>query len=248
MSQLHRIFGIEFSSNCVRYDRTHKDSGGKTGYELGSQLGYSKEQLFNQHRLNETDLLKVMGIELDSEASLDLGDEIRFGKPEALEFIEDFVSGYTQAATNRRAANDAVGKFYFAAKYLADKRIQMEAEFSKENLKAVFGEEGDFRLMPESGTDSARDFFEKPFVVKGCKILTDEDHAFAIHTEVVYNEENCLVISRLFNSLSYTAYSLIERCMEEEHRQVVVNKIRLHVEKNFNGFGCESGEIPNFYL
>ncbi|QFR58369.1 hypothetical protein AC3HA11_1080 [Escherichia phage vB_EcoM_3HA11] len=243
MSYLHRIFGIEFGSNSVRYDRTHKDSGGKTGYELGSRLGYTEER-----RLSEQTLFTAMGIEFESEAALDLGDEVRFGKPEVLEFVEDFVTGYTHAANNRRAANDAVGKFHFAVKYLADKRIQMEAEFSEENLKAVFGETGDFLLTEESGTSSARHFFSQPFIVKGCKILIDEEHVFGIHPDVVYDEETCLIISRLFNSLAYTSYSLIERCMEEEHRQVVVNKIRLHVEQNFNGFHCASGEIPNFYM
>lgn len=239
MSTVFRILGIEFSP--ARLDATHELSKGKTGFEVGSEVFYK----IHARMPSFERLLQGMGIAEDSEAAYDIRDMLRMGDSVTLDFVQDFVTGWSHSHDLKKKASDTLGCFYHAAKYLGDRKHKVEF-FPGEMLESL-GTSDNIPLSASEGETDLRSILEtqSPKIeVKDCNLIFGET-AFLLPPELEYNDHICRSITKFFGKVNDALYVTITQAMQEEHFNNKVNKVRRHIASQV-ATGMDDG-IPNFF-
>lgn len=246
-----RIFGIEFSTNPLHI--THVLSNGRTGYDLGKDSAFSHDERFFAVANLSSLLVHSLGMDKDSIKWFDFEDSVKYGDPQATNFVQDFVSGFYFARLTQRSTGQLIKEVRGLTAYIgANSRYMLNFHF--ENLPPT----SDFRLqLPFEGDKestrglnevSVMDMFSSPFqLVKGEFVFPyGEDRlVFYIPKTVEYTEDVCRTINSIF---PYLRNALAESCaniMQEKQRETVIAKIKDYVADGGGYGGFEN--MPNFF-
>lgn len=247
MANTIRILGIEFAP--TRLDATHQLSKGKTGFEIGRESFYANSKVPPTFY----SLIRGMGIGEGSEAEYDMKDLLRLGDSSTLDFVQDFITGWSYSNDLKKKANDTLGCFSYAADYLNSRK--QKVEFFRDDLLSALGEldltlwhpeNGDFSLLAEIATSEVH-------VVKDGNIFFGKDEmAFKFHPDTVYTDEICRTITKFFGKINDSLYTAIGMIMQEEHFESKVKLIRDYITNSTVYAGTrlpytDPSEMPNFF-
>lgn len=241
MSTMYRILGIEFTP--ARLDATHPLSKGKTGFEIG------RDSFYKNGKVPPTfaSMIRAMGISEDSEAEYDMKDLLRIGDSETIDFVQDFITGWSHSSDLKNKANKTLGCFSYAVEYLCSR--SQTIEFFRDDLLSALGE-SDLRLVDSENRDSnLRDAIEsnEVHIVKERNIFFGGTQGFKIHPDLVYTDEVCRTLTKFFGKINDSLYVAIALIMQEEHFESKVRQIREHVIAGSDFRLTEPSEMPNFF-
>lgn len=246
MAQTYRLYGLEFTPARLELKLPMCT---KTGFEIGCAIGFDRKG----KTVREQHILDQMGIEFNSEAALELEEEIKYGSVEVSDFLRDVLAGYEHSKAHMKMAQDACSKLSHCLYFLGVHRADVQIDFPTELL--VKFSETDFMVKQADGVVlKSCDVFQHPLFVSSGRLLVGPDKAeLAIDPEMEYDQGSCRAIHNYIGTVVDSLYILMEEVMATEQREEVVRKIREEVEgkvKLSNGYlppDCCS-ELPNFYL
>lgn len=241
MSNMYRILGIEFTP--ARLDATHPFSKGRTGFEIGRDSFYKKDKVPPTF----ASMIRDMGIGEDSEAEYDMKDLLRVGDSETIDFVQDFITGWSHSKDLKEKANQTLGQFSYIADYL--KSHNRQVEFLSSDLLNALGDE-DITLYTDSRNFSLRKVLELGAVnvVKDGNIFFGGNaFAFSLPPSLVYSDEICRIITKFFGKINDSMYVSVAQVMQEESFSKKINQIRNHVSESCKSRFTDPSEMPNFF-
>lgn len=244
-----RILGIEFSP--LRSDATHpSNTSGKTGYELGLGVG------IRQSGVSSHCIYKAMGMSPDSLDAHNFGDTIKFGEPQAYDFIRDFLAGYVDGNTIKKDAHKNVEKFNLLCGIMGNLAVvtPLYGTEWEDNLESAFGK-SDFLLKMDVKSEegeptsaSARRILSSGFSITGGKIHA-EGVSYDFDREQEFNEETLRCISRVFSHLlNPFMLQTVDDLMYEQFRAAGYEALRAQIDQAAESWCADPASIKNVYL
>lgn len=241
MSTIYRILGIEFTP--ARLDATHPLSKGKTGFEIGRESFYKKDKVPPTF----ASMIRDMGIGEDSEAEYDMKDLLRVGDSTTIDFVQDYITGWSHSRDLKNKANDTLGCFSYVVDYLCSRK--QTVEFFRDDLLSSLGD-SDLKLVDSKNREfNLRDAIEsnEVHVVKEGNIFFGGVQEFKIHPDIVYTDDICRTITKFFGKINDSLYVAIALIMQEEYFESKVRQIREHVIAGRGFRSTDPSEMPNFF-
>lgn len=236
MSNMYRILGIEFTP--ARLDATHPFSKGRTGFEIGRDSFYKKDKVPPTF----ASMIRDMGIGEDSEAEYDMKDLLRVGDSETIDFVQDFITGWSHSSDLKKKANKTLGCFSYAVEYLCSRN--QTVEFFRDDLLSALGE-SDLKLVDSNLRDAIES--NEVHVVKERNIFFGGTQEFRIHPDLIYTDEVCRTLTKFFGKINDSLYVAIALIMQEDHFESKVRQIREHVIAGSDFRLSDPSEMPNFF-
>lgn len=248
MSQMYRLFGLEFTPARLDLKLPIFD---KTGFEVGCIIGFDRVG----RSVREMNIFEVLGYDMSSETVLDFEDEIRLGDSDLIGFIRDVIAGYEHAKVHMKMAADACSKLSHCMYFFSRRpRYSLEIVFPVEALEKFKGTDFFLKQADDRSAKSSEAFLHTSTLDSGSLLVGKDQVPLAIHPAMVYDQDSCRAIHNYIGALLETLYAAMEELMAIEHQESVINSIRLDIEakvkSDFIGDTPPEHcpEVPNFYM
>jgi hypothetical protein len=247
MSQIYRLFGLEFTPARLEMKLPNFE---KSGFEVGCVLGFDR----NGRSIREHNIFDVLGLKSDSETAIQFEEDIRFGHADLYDYVRDVIAGYEHAKAHMKMATEACLKLSHCLYFFGRKRQDFCMQFPSEVL-ARFSET-EF-LVKQAGDVAIKssDVFQHPVNLVSGHLLVGRDQVdLAIHPDMEYDQNSCRAIHNYIGVILDTLYAAMEEVMAAEQQEEVIRRIRADIEGKVKHdvLGCNlpehCPEVPNFYL
>lgn len=253
MSSIYRLFGVDFQSTHL--DIEYPKQPGETGFTLGAKTGFTK---IAQGLMGICPNRLLAGLGLSGDDALDFEDEVKYGNPQVIALVRDFLSGYEHAACHMDMQKETLNKLDVCLAYTGRHRIEAKIDF--------FSEDPDFSKATDffvEGVGAGSDVGDVPrlsflsvikygFTLKGEHLLIgpEQNISFRVHKDNQYNQEVCRAIHAFTSVVVDHLYQIIDENMFAQFSRSGVDYVRNVVEKRACGQGTAyfDADIPNFYL